>query len=112
MMKQSQIKTKYTEQLIMYIEESQITKEICEDLDPIALENRIKKAEKKHEDVGKFIKNILKKTDREIISKQGKTSDSEFSNFKFNYAGVKGVPRCETKLQEYHDNEHDVSCLS
>ena len=50
---ESLIKTKYVEQLMQFIDESQITKELCEDIDPHALEYRIQQATSKHQEVGK-----------------------------------------------------------
>ena len=66
--KEKLIKTKYTEQLMQFIDESQITKEICEDLDPYALEYRIQKASDRHEETGKFVKSMLKTADKKLTS--------------------------------------------
>lgn len=116
--KENLIKTKYTEQLMQFIDESQITKEICEDLDPFALEYRIDKASDRHEETGKFVKSMLKTADKKLTSNHFDSrrirtavqmgiherwlfsKNGEFDNFTFSYAGVKGVSRCLAKIQE------------
>ena len=116
--KEKLIKTKYTEQLMQFINESQITKEICEDIDPYALKYRILKASDRHEETGKFVKSMLKTADKKLTSnhfdsRRIRTAvqmgiherwlfsiKGEFDNFTFSYAGVKELSRCLTKIQE------------
>ena len=103
---------------MQFIDESQITKEICEDLDPFALEYRIDKASDRHEETGKFVKSMLKTADKKLTSNHFDSrrirtavqmgiherwlfsKNGEFDNFTFSYAGVKGVSRCLAKIQE------------